>query len=496
MIKFRKYYAFFLVLLMVLSLNLIFVIPKAKASDQYQPGFCGNPPDITSEDNVNGWGYAADQETSYAPYSLPVPYIDGIHTVTPFNYEINMPGPMGAYMSNINDYIKSNNLHIESITSYRPVFYITSTSWYGHKLEFESSTSNSYTAEFNLGISSPDGSCSIYGGHSQTTSTTVGGGWSVRADNGKWRVIYAQMKFLHVYGNVTFFDNSVRTYDAVIMESVDFLNIMIAKSELGNPKELPMYNTVLIKGSDGTAEQWGQTPPADLHFDYNTVKSQTNYFGVRLKYNNNEYFGMNGGAKFTWGSSSSVTIRHTFNGTSSNLPSQYDYYNMAMNNFFNLNIKPHYAKTYGGGGSGCPYLSVYNGSEYVNEGLLNIHRLDGIDVITNHTLITNPEPVNGQYLLKLTEHPKTISYIDHVQLQGRLGNNGTLVPLELVTAQHCVLGNVVPFLKYSDDNGVIEKGADHNNGVSQYIYLGFKAPEHLHFKELIFTIEGNNMLVK
>ncbi|MEJ2251306.1 MAG: hypothetical protein P8Y70_19490, partial [Candidatus Lokiarchaeota archaeon] len=467
-----------------------FVIPKVKAADPYYPGFAGNPPDIQNEDNVNGWDYAVN----HFAYNYFYWGSAGLHTVTPLNYEINIPGPTLLYLkADLNLYVINNNLHIEKITSFRPVFYLDSASWYGHKLDLKSSASTSFKAEFNLGISSLEGDCSIYGGYSRTTSTTFGFSWSVRADNGKWRVIYAYMTFLHVYGNVTFFNGEVRNYDAVINEGVSLINHPVAKSEDGDLKELPMYTSTSYVDKDGDGPDPFPDPP-NFCIDYSWAKSETGYFGVKLAYSG-EYFGLSGGAKFTFSSSSETTITHCFNSSWSNIPSKYDYYNVAINNFFNVNLKPHNPPG-GGVDSGCPYLSVFDGSGYVNEGLLNIHRLDGIDVVTNHTLITNPEPVNGQYLLKLTEHPKTISYIDHVQLQGRLGNNGTLVPLELVTAQHCVLGNVITFLKYSDDNGVIEKGADHNNGVSQYINLGFKAPEHLHFKELIFTIEGNNMLVK
>ena len=96
--------------------------------------------------------------------------------------------------------------------------------------------------------------------------------------------------------------------------------------------------------------------------------------------------------------------------------------------------------------------------------------------------------------MRLTEHPKTISHIDFVQLQGILPN-GKLISLELETAKHCSSGDVTSLLKYSDDNGAIEKGANYNNGVSQYIDLGFKALNR-HFDGFIFTIEGNNYFVK
>ncbi|MEJ2252259.1 MAG: hypothetical protein P8Y97_21675, partial [Candidatus Lokiarchaeota archaeon] len=427
MIKFRKYYAFFLVLLMVLSLNLVFVIPKVKASEpEAYPGVCGTPPIIYNRTGKTNWGYAVTSHSIVVPPSTTTLTANtGIHTVTPFDYEINMPGPEDdtANTLSVNSYVKSNNLVMDEIMAYRPVFFLDAASWYDHKLTLQASSSSSFTAEFNLGISTLQGSCSIYGGISQTTSTTVGGGWTEQTHNGNWCDVYVMMTFLRIHGSLTFFDGSVRNYDAVIMEYVDFINHVVTRPELGYYREYPLSSgtTLYDPNGDGTPEPFYHP---NFNVFYNNVKSSTSYFGVDLDYNN-IYFGMSGGAKFTWGSSSSITLQHTFTGTS--MPSKYDHFNLAINNYFDVNIDP-VLKSSSGGGSGCPYLSVYDGSKYVNEGLLNIHDLNGIEITTNHTLITKPEPVNGQYLLKLTEYPKTISYIDHVQLQGRLGNNGTLVP--------------------------------------------------------------------
>ena len=149
----------------------------------------------------------------------------------------------------------------------------------------------------------------------------------------------------------------------------------------------------------------------------------------------------------------------------------------------------------GGGGGGCPILFVYDGEEYIDEGLLNIHNSDGIDVVANHTIITAPGVVNHRYLFRLIEHNKTISHIDQVQLKGRLPN-GNLIPLYLHSAVHSSLGQVKWMLWYSDDNRVKVLGADHNEGNSEFIDLEFNAPTHTNFIEFIFFIEGHNKLVK
>ncbi len=149
----------------------------------------------------------------------------------------------------------------------------------------------------------------------------------------------------------------------------------------------------------------------------------------------------------------------------------------------------------GGGGGGCPILSVYNGTDYVEEGLLDLHNPDSIDIVTIYELYTEPKVVNNRYVLKLTEHPKTISHIDKVQLFGLLSNN-LIVPLPLISAIHSAMGQVSQILRYSDNLRVDELGADHNEGTSESINLEFLALPYIYFKEFIFVIEGYNMIIK
>ena len=148
-----------------------------------------------------------------------------------------------------------------------------------------------------------------------------------------------------------------------------------------------------------------------------------------------------------------------------------------------------------GGGGGCPILSVYDGTTYNEEGLLYVHNPEGIDVIASHTLKTEPEAVNRRYQLRLTEHEKTITHIDNVILFGIL-NNGHLIRLPLISAEHSELGQVRSYLRRSDDRKVDLIGADHNNGISQYVDLEFFAPRYLNFIDYVFKIEGNNVIIK
>ncbi len=152
----------------------------------------------------------------------------------------------------------------------------------------------------------------------------------------------------------------------------------------------------------------------------------------------------------------------------------------------------------GGGGGGCPILHVFDGSEYVEQCLLDIHNADGSDVLREQTLAVTPEQVENQYLLRLVEHSQTHSYIDQVKLLALLEDQST-IQLPLISASHSEDGNVLPHLIRSDEKKAEMLGADHNNGVSQSIDLKFSAPkvlEKLGVIAFIFQIEGNNWIVK
>jgi len=149
-----------------------------------------------------------------------------------------------------------------------------------------------------------------------------------------------------------------------------------------------------------------------------------------------------------------------------------------------------------GGGGGCPFLQVWDGSDYVDEGLLNIHNAEGVDVTYEHVLTTVPTRINGAYEFRLAEHPKTISHIDQVQLHAVL-EDGTVEELHLMSAQHSEDGNVLDLLLKSDDRRVEEIGADHNGGTSQSIDLKFTTVRpNAEVVGFILTIEGYNPFYK
>lgn len=144
-------------------------------------------------------------------------------------------------------------------------------------------------------------------------------------------------------------------------------------------------------------------------------------------------------------------------------------------------------------GGGCPILTVYNGSEYVSEGLLNIHAQS--DIKRTFFLDTTPTSLNNKYMMRLTEHPKTISNIDQVRLFVRR-SDGLLMKLPLVSATHSVEGNVLRLILKSDDLRTVTLGADHNNGSSQYLDLQFAACNGFSALKFILVIEGYNSVIK
>jgi len=157
-----------------------------------------------------------------------------------------------------------------------------------------------------------------------------------------------------------------------------------------------------------------------------------------------------------------------------------------------------YTSSGGGGGGGCPILHVYDGSEYVEQCLLDIHDTSGADVLREQALAVKPERVGDKYLIRLVEHSQTHSRIDQVKLLALLEDQST-IQLPLKSASHSEYGDVLPQLLQSDDWKTETLGADHNNGVSQSIDLEFSAlqpPGKFEVIAFIFQIEGNNWIRK
>ena len=143
--------------------------------------------------------------------------------------------------------------------------------------------------------------------------------------------------------------------------------------------------------------------------------------------------------------------------------------------------------------SGCPILTVYNGNEYVSEGLLDIH--SEMDITRTFHLNIIPVSLDNRYLMRLTEHPQTRSHLDQIRLFARI-SDGWIVELSLVSAIHVTEGNVLMQLNNSDDVRVDVLGANFNGGTSQYIDLQFMVPEGFTAVQFMIVLEGYNVDVK
>ena len=137
---------------------------------------------------------------------------------------------------------------------------------------------------------------------------------------------------------------------------------------------------------------------------------------------------------------------------------------------------------------GCPTLFVWNGSDFVDEGVLNIHSEPDVDVTLNHTLATIPARQSFVYTLKLSEiaygYNFSHSYIDQVKLY-TTDNNGVTRQHLLVYASHSRYGNVLWQLLLSDDTRIETLKGDE-------ITLKFFAPPWINPKTFTFQIEGHN----
>jgi len=149
-----------------------------------------------------------------------------------------------------------------------------------------------------------------------------------------------------------------------------------------------------------------------------------------------------------------------------------------------------YHHSEGGGGGGCPALFVWNSSDYVDYGVINIHNPTGEDVIREVPVQAEDVGINnyaakfrlreGWPGLKFSE-----SVIDQVKLYA-VDNHGNRHLCPLISATHSRLGNVLPQLLASDDVRV-------QTLLLETIDLKFIVP-YRNIQSFTFVIEGCNIL--
>jgi len=104
-----------------------------------------------------------------------------------------------------------------------------------------------------------------------------------------------------------------------------------------------------------------------------------------------------------------------------------------------------------GGGGGCPTLFVWNGTGYIEEGILGIHAES--DITVQHRIQNTLALENGVYKLQLKELDEFTSHIDQVKLYA-VNNNGEMYSCPLTYAYHSELGYVTWKLLLDDEKRV------------------------------------------
>jgi len=131
---------------------------------------------------------------------------------------------------------------------------------------------------------------------------------------------------------------------------------------------------------------------------------------------------------------------------------------------------------------GCPTLSVWNGSEYVLECILNIH---GSSDVTIQRMIQNGlVPQNNICKLQISELDNFTSYIDQVKLYA-VGDDGVWRICPLVYANHSTLGKITNQLLLDDEIRIELKP-------SQITSLNFFSLISHEETRYIFEINGHN----
>ena len=143
--------------------------------------------------------------------------------------------------------------------------------------------------------------------------------------------------------------------------------------------------------------------------------------------------------------------------------------------------------TFGGsGGVVCPTLFVWDGSQYVEEALLDIHA--DSDITLQHTIEEALVPDKNSYKLSLRELDNFTSHIDQVKLYA-VDSDGEMHETHLTNATHSELGNVNQPLLHDDETRV-------DMTPEQTIDLMFTVPNiDDDVAYFIFEINGYNMKI-
>lgn len=157
------------------------------------PGVLGAAPECYD------YTYRSTVHFAKSPYGL------GLITDTEFEHEIFLEGPEKPITVPI--YTKNIDLSYEGIVMYVPFIVLRSEPWYNHTVEVK----NSHWINLVSGGKIVD-----------RLWVTVGTLHS--AKNGITNIIYFKVSILHVFGNVTYWNDETRKYDVFNIEGIDYLN--------------------------------------------------------------------------------------------------------------------------------------------------------------------------------------------------------------------------------------------------------------------------------
>jgi hypothetical protein len=156
------------------------------------------------------------------------------------------------------------------------------------------------------------------------------------------------------------------------------------------------------------------------------------------------------------------------------------------------NLKAYFIPSSGAAGGGqCPTLFVWNGTAYVDYGVMNIHNPTGEDVIREVPIQAEDVGIsNHKALFRLREGWEGLncseSVIDQVKLYA-LDNDGNRYLCSLTSAEHSSSGNVLPQLLRSDEWKV-------QTLLLETIDLTFVVLPHQSIQSFTFVIEGCNVI--
>jgi len=155
-------------------------------------------------------------------------------------------------------------------------------------------------------------------------------------------------------------------------------------------------------------------------------------------------------------------------------------------------LKAYFIPSSGAAGGGqCPTLFVWNGTAYVDYGVMNIHNPTGEDVIREVPIQAEDVGIsNHKALFRLREGWEGLNFsesvIDQVKLYA-LDNDGNRYLCSLTSAEHSSSGNVLPQLLRSDEWKV-------QTLLLETIDLTFVVLPHQSIQSFTFVIEGCNVI--